>query len=198
MKFSLPLKITYTLFVVVLVPIYGVMLGPQNFLWFSDIALIATVFALWWENKLLASMMLLCAGFFDIIWLVDLLGRLILGVHLIGGTEYMFGTEYPRFLLNLSLFHVFLPPVLILMVARLGYAPEAFRWQSLVAAVIFIICFFFTSPEHNVNWVFGPGQPQETLHPYLYLLTVMLVVPAGIYLPCHLLLRKLFPVPPND
>jgi len=49
----LGLKVIYTLYVCVLVPIYWRQYGPANFLWFSDIALLALVPALWLENALL-------------------------------------------------------------------------------------------------------------------------------------------------
>ena len=49
------LKIFYTFFVCVLVPIYWRQYGPANFLWFSDIALLVMVPALWLENSLLVS-----------------------------------------------------------------------------------------------------------------------------------------------
>lgn len=51
----LGLKIVYTLFVCELVPIYWRQYGPDNFLWFSDIALLAIVPALWLENALLVN-----------------------------------------------------------------------------------------------------------------------------------------------
>lgn len=37
------IKITYTLFVCLLVPVYLRHYGPANFLWFSDVALLVTV-----------------------------------------------------------------------------------------------------------------------------------------------------------
>ena len=49
----LGLKTIYTLYVCVLVPIYWRQYGQANFLWFSDIALLALVPALWLENALL-------------------------------------------------------------------------------------------------------------------------------------------------
>jgi hypothetical protein len=52
------IKLSYTAFVVVTVAVYSVKYPLWNFLWFSDIALIATVPALWLESSLLASMML--------------------------------------------------------------------------------------------------------------------------------------------
>ena len=51
------LKVAYTLFVAVFIPCYWVQFGAQNFLWACDIALFATLVALWREDALLASTM---------------------------------------------------------------------------------------------------------------------------------------------
>jgi hypothetical protein len=50
-KIPLWLKISYTLFLGLLVPVYAVQYGIANFLWFSDIALLATLVALWRESR---------------------------------------------------------------------------------------------------------------------------------------------------
>jgi hypothetical protein len=70
---SLGLKIIYTLFVCALVPIYWRQYGPTNFLWFSDIALLALVPALWLGNALLVSMLAISVGFFEALWNIDFL-----------------------------------------------------------------------------------------------------------------------------
>src|SRR5438045_5250821 len=80
----LGLKIGYTLFVCVLVPIYWRQYGPANFLWFSDIALLAMVPALWLENALIASTMAVSIIFFEAIWNIDFFTRLATGKSLIG------------------------------------------------------------------------------------------------------------------
>ena len=51
----LGLKVVYTIFVCALVPIYWREYGSANFLWFSDIALLALVPALWLENAALPT-----------------------------------------------------------------------------------------------------------------------------------------------
>ena len=84
------LKITYTLFVCALVPIYWRQYGPANFLWFSDIALLALVPALWLESPLLVSMMALAIVLPELAWNIDYFFRLATGVSLIGLTNYMF------------------------------------------------------------------------------------------------------------
>jgi hypothetical protein len=49
------LKVAFTVFVAVLVPIYWREYGPANFLWFSDIALFAIVVGLWTGHPLPAA-----------------------------------------------------------------------------------------------------------------------------------------------
>ena len=83
------LKIAYTLFVCLLVPIYWRQYGLVNFLWFSDIALLVLVPALWLESPLLISMMALAVVLPELAWNVDYFFRLATGVSLIGLTSYM-------------------------------------------------------------------------------------------------------------
>lgn len=65
------LKLSYTLFVCLLLPVNWVQYGPGNFLWFSDIALLTTVPTLWLESPLLASMMALAVVLLELVWNVD-------------------------------------------------------------------------------------------------------------------------------
>src|SRR5438105_15303952 len=98
----LAIRIAHTLFVGVLVPIYWHYYGAQNFLWFSDIALIASVVALWSESRVLASMQALSVTALELGWTIDLLGRLLFGGQLFGLSGYMFDPTYPLFLRRLS------------------------------------------------------------------------------------------------
>src|SRR5206468_6990150 len=56
------LKVAHTLFVCILVPVYWRSYGPANFLWFSDIALLVTLPALWLEDCFLASTQAVSVG----------------------------------------------------------------------------------------------------------------------------------------
>src|SRR6266550_1755208 len=97
-ELSLGLKIGYTLFVCVVVPIYWRQYGPANFLWFSDIALLAMVPALWLENALLASMMALSILFLELVWNADFWTRLVTGKSLVSLSAYMFDPNIPLFI----------------------------------------------------------------------------------------------------
>ena len=193
MMFPLWIKIAYTLFVVLTVAVYSVKYRPGNFLWFSDIALLMTVPALWLESSLLAGMAAVGVLLPEVLWNVSYFGQLLTGRRLTGLTDYMFESGRPLYLRALSLFHVFLPPMLLWMVDTLGYEPSALAAQTALAWVVLPLAYFFTDPEDNVNWVFGPGvEPQKRMPPLAYLGLLMVGFPVLIYLPTHWLLKMLF------
>ena len=189
----LPLKIGYTLFLCVLVPVYWVKWGPKNFLWFSDIALLTTGVALWLESALLASMMALAIALPELAWNADFFGRLLTGRQMLGLSGYMFDRGKSQFLRALSLFHVVLPVVLLWMVYRLGYDDRALLFQTVVALIVLPVTWWITDPADNVNWVYGPGsKPQARMDRRAYLVLTMISFPLVFYLPTHLLLRTVF------
>ena len=193
-EIPLALKIIYTVFVCVLVPIYWRHYGVANFLWFSDLALLLTVVALWLENRMIASMETISVLMLELVWIADFLFRLIFGTQVIGISEYMFKADQPLFVRGLSLFHLFLPFLLLWLVYVLGYDERAWVVQTVFFWLVMVVCFFFTRPSENINWVFGPGnQPQQKIAPGLYLALVLIAVPISVYLPTHLLLRKIVP-----
>jgi hypothetical protein len=200
------LKLAYTAFLLVLVPVYWVHYTPVNFLFFCDLALFVTLAALWLENRLLTSMAALGILLPQFLWVVDFLGRLLGGVSILGMTSYMFNPELPLFLRGLSLFHGWLPFLLFWMVWRLGYDRRALVLQTLFAWAVYLVCYFGTPPPPppqenpsaavNVNYVFAfpwdESKPQEALPPWLWLVSLMAFYPVCLFLPTHFALCKLF------
>lgn len=187
------IKIVYTLFVCILVPVYWLEYGPQNFLWFSDIALLTTAAALWLESPLLASMMTVAVALPELAWNVDFFGRLLTGHHVLDLSRYMFDAQIPRYLRALSLFHVVLPLLLVWMTHRLGYDRRAWAAQTLLALIVLPLTYWITDPAENINWVHGPGStPQTWLPPSVYLTMLMAFFPIVVYLPTHILLLRFF------
>lgn len=187
------LKISYTLFVCLLVPVYWRRYGGANFLWFSDIALLATVPALWLESSMLASMMALAVVLPELAWNVDFFFRLSTGARLIGLSAYMFDRSISRFLRALSLFHVGLPLLLLWMVHRLGYDERALVVQTIVAMIVLPLSYRFSDPRENINWVYGfGGTPQARVPAIWFLMFLILMFPLAIYLPTHFILDQLF------
>ena len=191
---SLGLKVGYTLFVCALVPIYWRQYGPANFLWFSDIALLAMVPALWLENALLVSMMALSILFLELVWNADFWTRLVTGKSLVSLSAYMFDPNIPLFIRGLSLFHVALPSLVVWLLYRLGYDRRALLWQTIVALVVMPISYLLTNPRENINWVYGLGEkPQHIMPEWLFVLSLMIGIPLLVYLPMHFLLGRIFP-----
>jgi hypothetical protein len=188
------LKVSVTLFVCLLIPVYWVQYGPGNFLWFSDLALLLTVPALWLESALLASMILLAVGLLEVVWIIDFAVRLITGVYLAGLSRYMFNPRISPVIRVLSLFHLALPPLLLWMVYRLGYDSRALGLQTLMAWIVLPLSYWLTEPSENVNWVHGFRNKRQTFMPApLYVALLMALFPLVIYFPTHLLLNGLFP-----
>ena len=192
-RIPLWLKLVYSLFVLVLAPIYFIEHGLGNFLWFSNVALLLTVATLWLESPLLASIVALAVLIPEIGWVVDFLSGALLGVQPIGLTAYMFDPDTPLFVRALSLYHLPLPVLLVWLVHRLGYDRRALAAQTAFGWVILLLTFLLTDPGNNVNWVFGPGlEPQQFMPAWLWLVIVLVLYPLVFYLPTHLVLRRLF------
>jgi len=189
------IKIVYSIFLCVLVPVYALDYGPRNFLWFSDVALLTAGAALWLESPLLAGMMALAVALPEIAWNLDFFAHLLTWRPLLGVSDYMFDAQRPAYLRALSLFHVVLPVLLVWMVYRLGYDPRAWIAQTAVSLVVLPVTYLLTKPSQNINWVWGPRSPQTVMPPLVYLVLLMIFFPLGIYLPTHFVLLKLFRQP---
>jgi len=187
------IKLAYTLFVCFLIPIYWKQYGPSNFLWFSDIALMSIVAALWLESPLITSMMALSVVLLDVVWNLDFFVRLISGKSLTGLSAYMFNPKISRKIRAISLFHIVFPLMLLWMLSRLGYDRRAFVAQTLLAWIILPASYFLPPRSENINWVYGFGtEPQKLLPSPLYLLLLMILFPIVVYLPSHSLLQMFF------
>lgn len=187
-------KLALTLFVAVLVPVYWAHHGPAHFLWASDVALLLALVALWRESRLIAGTAAVAVLVPEAGWNLDFFTRLVAGRDVLGlnGTAYMFDAGEPLTLRALSLFHVFLPVLLLWLVWRLGYDRRALPAAILLAWAVLIASYLLTEPEKNVNWVHGLGDPpQSWLPPGLYLATMLLLYPLCACLPAHLVLKQM-------
>ena len=176
-------------------PLYWRHYGPQNFLWFCDLANIAIGAALWLESPLLFSTQALSVLVVQTLFTVDFLGRLVGGVHLVGGTEYLFDPSSPLHMRALSLFHVATPPLLVWALARLGYDRRALALQTALAWLVLPVSFLAFGPELDLNWVWGPwDRPQRWMSPWAWFACCFAGFPLLLYLPTHLLLSRWAPV----
>ncbi len=182
------IAILQTAFVVVLVAVYWRQYGWKNFLWMSDIALLGSTVALWWPNRLLSSVEAVSVLVLEIVWGIDVLLRLMLGEKFAVLSKYMFQRDIPLWIRLLSLFHIWLPWLLLWQVMQQGYDPRALVVQAMVWWVVVTACYFITTPEENVNFAHGIGNLVKKLGPVGYLILLLLFVPVCVYVPTHFFL----------
>jgi hypothetical protein len=199
-------KVAGTAFLVAMVPIYLHAYGPTNFLWFCDAALILTVAGMWLESSLLISMCSVGILLPQCFWIADF-GSSLLGFRLLGVTGYMFDHNLPIFTRGLSLFHGWLPLLLVWLLGRLGFDKRALSaWTGLAAALV-LVCYFFTPPAGahpanpntpiNINYIYGfnDRQPQTWINQNLYVILWPAALWLVAFLPTHLALRRIFAAP---
>lgn len=199
-------KLAYTAFMAVMVPVYLRDYGWTNFLYFCDVAALMTLVAVWRESALWASMPALGIMVAQAVWIVDFVGT-ALGHPVVGMTGYMFDPGIPLLTRGLSYYHFWLPLFVLWLLARLGYDRRAFWPWTVLAWGLALVCFFLMpapprsaeDPRRpvNINCVFGFSneKPQEWMAPGLYFAGVLAVLPLGIFLPTHLVLRAVFRKP---
>jgi hypothetical protein len=194
-------KLICSAFVAVLVPYYWISYSPWNFLYFCDVALLIGLVALWTERPLLASLPAVGLALPQLLWCLDFLT----GARITGMTGYMFESQRSLLVRGLSLFHGWLPFLLLWLVWRLGYDRRAF-WGWTAASTCILLASFFLAPappapaDHpdyavNINYVHGLSdqKPQTVMHPLLWLMIMIVGFPLVFYLPTHLALAAWFP-----
>jgi hypothetical protein len=205
-RLPLYIKLSYSAFMAVLVPVYWHDYGPTNFLYFCDTALFLTLFGVWRESALAVSMAAVGILLPQFLWCLDF-GAQCAGLKLTGMTGYMFEPNRSLFLRGLSLFHGWLPFLLVFLVAKLGYDRRALKAWTGLALVLCLAAYFLLPPAgatladpqlpRNINYVFGfdDAHPQHWMAPGLYLAAWVLALFTLAYLPTHWLLKKWAPLP---
>jgi hypothetical protein len=120
-------------------------------------------------------------------------------------TDYMFKHENSLFLRGLSLFHGWIPFLLLYLVWKTGYDRRGLIGWTLIAWLLIPVCFFFMPPPNpnpgltpvNINYVWGPSDyvAQTWVHPYVWVAGMMIGVPLLLSLPAHVLLTRFAPKP---
>ncbi len=185
MRLPLWLKIIWTVWLAVWIPLYWKQYGLQNFLFFCDIGNLLIGLALWLESPLIFSWQACGLLLFQTLYTIDLAGALLTGYHPFGGTEYMFDSGISLPVRLLSLFHVVTPPLLLWAIRRLGYDRRGWKMQTLTTWIIVPINYLWR-PGFDVNWARGPFfREQHAMPGLVYLFGYLIVVPLTIYYPTH-------------
>lgn len=205
-RIPLWLKILYTGFLAVMIPVYLTNYGPTNFLYFCDVALLLTLAGIWLESPLLVSLPAVGILLPQVLWCVDFL-VLLCGGKFSGMTSYMFDSHRSLFLRELSLFHGWLPFLLFYLVRKTGYDRRALLGWTIICIVLCLIAYFLLPPAgailadpklpRNVDYVFGmdDAKAQSFMSAPAYLVAWIAALIGIIFVPSHFILKKLCPQP---
>jgi hypothetical protein len=180
-------------FMAVLVPVYWWHYGVLHFLWLSDIALFATLLALWLRSRLLNSMMAIGVLPLEAYWNIDFFGRLLTGMDFAGVASYMFEEDRSLLLRGLSLFHVPMPVLWAWLLVKWGYDRRALVAQTLLLWAVIPATYLLTDPDDNINWVFAPqAMGWDSIAAPVWLVFYMTLVPLLVHWPLHRLFSRFF------
>jgi hypothetical protein len=191
-EMTIPLwfKLAYTAFVLYVMAVWWKNYGWKNFLWFSDIAFIGAVPAMWLESAPLASVLAVAVLLPELLWNVDYVLRLALRRRVTGLTDYMFEPERPLLLRGLSLFHVPLPLVLLWMVAAYGYdATVGLPGAVALAAIVLPWSRIVSTADKNINWTYGLGSRSVRWPGWIYVPVLFAGFVLFVFVPTDWLLR---------
>jgi hypothetical protein len=176
-------------------PAYWHTWGAVNFLHLCDVALVLGCVGVWTNSVLLISSQAVSALLVGVVWALDTGTTFFLGRHVLGGTEYLFDAGYPLWVRLLTLFHAALPALLLWALHRTGYDRRGWALQSAIALPVFVAS-RFTSAAQNINFAFTDPFFHRAWGPApVHIVTSWLFMVFIVYLPTHLLLKRLFPPP---
>ena len=180
------------------IPAYWRTWGPSNFLQLCDVAVILTCIGICSGSRLLLSSQAVGSLLVDLAWTLDAAWRVVLGRHLLGGTEYLFDSHYPLWVRLLSLFHVAMPPLLLWAIHRAGYDSKGFALECGVTALVFAAA-RFTDAAKNMNFAFSDPFFHRAWGPApVHVAVSVLFMVVAVYWPTHALLKRLFPAWPGE
>lgn len=178
------------------IPITAKNYGWVNFLHECDVAVILGVIGIWYSNALLLSSQAVGILVPDLLWDLDAGWRVFSGHHLIGGTEYMWDTQFPLVARLLSLFHVALPIVLIYALVRVGYDRRGVWLELGIFAGLFAAS-RFTPASLNINFAFLDPILHRSWGGAAAQFGVIMAGALVAFFPAHWIFLRLLPVAEN-
>ncbi|MEM4247172.1 MAG: hypothetical protein QXR48_00395 [Candidatus Woesearchaeota archaeon] len=116
--------------------------------WFCNHAMIISGLAIMYKNRFWLTAMLNWSLIPVSMWTIDFVSKVLFGIFPFGITQYMF--EGPIQIISLQ--HLFTVPLMLYAMHLLG-RPTKWAWLGTTAhgIILWIISYFFITPDYNVN-----------------------------------------------
>lgn len=183
--------------------------GPQFLLWFCCLANVYVLLGCLTQRALWFSLAALAALGPQVLHSVDLAFRLLTQASPSGATDYMFDATRPITVRLLSLFHVWMPVLIVYALRRVGYDQRALAIQTLIASVVVVVSYSMFDPardtndlmmplvngvpfdrDFNLNWVHAFYDRPEPGIGARRFWSVLIGYPLVFHIPVHLLLSS--------
>lgn len=201
------LRVGYAAWFVVWLVAYWAYFGWQFVLWFCCLANVYALVGCVTQRPLWFSLAALASLEIQLVYALDLAMLLGFGESPTGATAYMLDEARPLLLRALSLFHVWMPGLLLYAIYTLGYEPRALWIQTLVALCVLPACYLLFDPsldtndatmprvlgrpfdrDFNLNWVHAFYDRPEPSVGARRLWMMLIGYPLLVHWPTHLLL----------
>lgn len=142
-------KITYYAFMACMFPVYITYYPLINFASVCQIHLFLLLAGFLINSRLFISMTALALLIPQTLWWIDLMCETI-GIKFVGGTKYMYNSTIPLYVRIISLYHGWLPFLLIYLVKKVGYDQRAVFYQFILSHSIAFLS-YYNSDIYNGN-----------------------------------------------
>lgn len=168
------------------VPIILWAYGPQNFFWLCNVALFLIGYALWAGDRLVLSSQAGTVVLIGAVWTVDF----VLGLATLGKTalvtSYMWNPDLPLPARIVSVYHIFLPVLVIWVLARWDYDRRGPWLQCGLGTLVIVGTWLFTDPDRNINWITAPFHvEQQWLSDRVWVAILIVLMPPLVYWTGH-------------
>lgn len=179
-------------------PVYASTYGAWHFLMLCNLGVLLTSAGLLTGRQWLLSSQAIAAPGIAILWIADAGARLLIGVHLHGGTAYLWDDRLPASVRLLSVYHMAWPVLLAWCLYRHGYDRRGIWLQASLAVILFAIGLWLAPPAENLIYVHQwPSAARPHTEPLLQAAMSLAMLGLGLYWPTHLLLRRVFRASPD-
>ena len=172
---------------------------PEFVLWYSSAGLLLTSIALIRQSPRLILVMFCSLFVMESIWSLDFLARLLSGISPLGITDYLFEFPYTKKDLVMTMYHLMIPPFLLIGVSK---TQKIFHYSwigsVLYAGSLAFLTYWMADPKGSVNCIHqlircrGVFSSIFTAFPKPYhIFFVLLSATFLVYLPTNYLLNKI-------
>lgn len=128
--------------------------GFSQLFWFCNSALYLLALGFYFRKSILITAVLLGALVVQLPWVLDFFYQLFTGKMWLGVASYMFEYGFDNIRFYIELDHLFIIPLALCGIARLGFNKNGWAVAAIVAIILNAGAFLASSAEDNVNCVF--------------------------------------------